>query len=137
MAPSAALTLAERTRLVVAANPWSSATQVAGRLNEKSASVSSCLLKLVSGKVLVRRAGKGPRGGMGYALAKIDPGPWRDVALNKSCLVTSGHGSMGFRIRYEDGKPGLVTIVEFGTGKRFQHSRYDLILVGLDQLDPV
>jgi len=69
--------------------PWSSASQVAEGLRRQkpliklsSGTVSSCLLHLTEEGVLVRKSGCGPRGGIGYKLArKKQPRTWHQRLL--------------------------------------------------------
>jgi hypothetical protein len=50
-----------------------------------TASVASCLNKLADEGILTRKSGCGPRGGMGYKLAKDKkPLTWHQRLLNES-----------------------------------------------------
>lgn len=58
----------KRVIFYIAYHPWQSASQIAKALNLKSATVSGALKILSDKKVVVRKPGCGPRGGMGYNL---------------------------------------------------------------------
>lgn len=55
-----------------------------GALRVTTAAVASCLLKLTDEGILTRKSGCGPRGGMGYKLAKAKkPRTWHQRILNE------------------------------------------------------
>ena len=83
-------TIRVRSCQLLQEHPWSTATQVArglrmGALRVTTAAVASCLLKLTDEGILTRKSGCGPRGGMGYKLAKAKkPRTWHQRILTEN-----------------------------------------------------
>jgi len=62
--------------LYLANRPWETATEISKHFNYPPGQLSSYLLRLVKMGILVRKNGKGPRGGHGYGVAEA----YKDIA---------------------------------------------------------